>query len=95
MTPFPPPPCRKPPPPPPPPPPRPPQALFSWQDPLATSLFAVGLLGLALGLWYCGLRVVLGALLLFDIRPPRFRDPWPPPPVNLLAHLPARSDLMT
>jgi hypothetical protein len=64
------------------------------QDPVATSLFAAGLILLAGIFWFLGFPFALAALLLFDIRPPPFRDPFPPPPANLIAALPSRADRM-
>lgn len=61
---------------------------------MATGSFVLCLLCLAVSLWFLGLRAVLGALLLYDLRPPRWRDPWLPPPANAFAHLPTRADLM-
>ncbi len=75
--------------------PPPPQALLTWRDPSATALFVAGLALGAVFLWCLGLRVAIGALLLYDLRPPRLRDPWLPPPANMFGHLPTRADLMT
>lgn len=71
------------------------QALLTWRDPAATALFVAGLALGAMFLWCLGLRVAIGALLLYDLRPPRLRDPWLPPPANMFGHLPTRADLMT
>lgn len=73
-------------------PPPPTHTLPLWTG---AAVLLVGLVALALVSWLLGLRVVVGALLLYDIRPPRMRDPWLPPPINLLAHLPTRTDLMS
>ncbi len=67
---------------------------MSWRDPVASTCFAAGLALTAVLLWTVGMRVVLGIVLLYDLRPPRWRDPWLPPPANAFAHLPTRSDLM-
>jgi hypothetical protein len=61
---------------------------------MAASLLAASLLLLAALLWLLGLPWALAALLLFDIRPPPLRDPFPPPPVNLVAAMPSRADYM-
>ncbi len=68
------------------------QALLSWSDPMATGMSVLGLLLLSALLWLFGLPALLAALLLFDMRPPVLRDPWPAPPLNLLGYLPTRSD---
>ncbi|GIL49948.1 hypothetical protein Vafri_6243 [Volvox africanus] len=70
------------------------QALFSWRDPVASGCFVLSLALTAVMLWTVGMRFVLGAVLLYDLRPPRWRDPWLPPPANVFAHLPTRADLM-
>ncbi|KAL6760167.1 plant phosphoribosyltransferase C-terminal-domain-containing protein [Haematococcus lacustris] len=69
-------------------------ALLSWHDPTATTLLLLGLISGALLLWLAGLPVLMAAALLFDIRPPPFRDPFPPPPANLVAYMPCRADRM-
>ena len=48
-------------------------ALLSWQDPLATALLAAFMLLLSALLWLLGLRALLVAALLFDMRPPIVR----------------------
>jgi hypothetical protein len=67
-------------------------AWASWSDPLASGLLLLCLLLLAGLIWSCGVSALLAALLLFDMRPPLLRDPWPAPPLNLMACLPTRAD---
>ncbi len=70
------------------------QALCNWSDPVATGILVFGLLGASVAVWVLGLQWCLAALILFDLRPPLLRDPWPPPPINLLSWVPSRADHM-
>ncbi len=70
------------------------QALLSWQDPVASAVL-VGVLVLSgVGLWLVGLRVLLTFGMLWTVRPPALRDPYPPPPNNFLLRLPTRGDTL-
>jgi hypothetical protein len=69
-------------------------AWASWADPVASGVLVGGLLVGAALAWLAGVPALLAALLLFDMRPPAIRDPWPAPPLNLLGFLPTRADHM-
>lgn len=67
-------------------------ALFTWQDPLATT---IAMAGLALGsvmVLVLGVRFVTAFAMLFVLRPPRLRTPTPPPPKSLFVRLPSHAD---
>ncbi|MEW5306950.1 MAG: hypothetical protein WDW36_009377 [Sanguina aurantia] len=70
------------------------QALGSWTDPVATGIFCVLLLLLAVLFWFCGVRALVAVALLWDVRPPSLQDPWIPPPDVFMGAMPTRSDLM-
>jgi len=67
-------------------------ALMNWEDPFASTIGVVVLIGISVLMWMLGLRVIFLAGMLFDIRPPRFRDPFPAPPVAFAVQLPSLDD---
>lgn len=69
-------------------------ALLTWRDPVATTILVATWLLSAVLAWTLGMPAMVAAVVLFDMRPPFIRDPFPPPPANLLSVLPTRSDLM-
>ena len=69
-----------------------PQALGSWQDPVATTIFMAGLLGISFIIFTLGFSTIVAFALFWTVRPPRLRTPTPPPPSNLFKRLPSRAD---
>lgn len=70
------------------------QALLSWRDPRATSLFIVFCLVAAVVLYVTPFRIVILVAGLFILRHPRFRSKQPSIPSNIFRRLPARADSM-
>lgn len=70
------------------------QALLSWRDPRATSLFIVFCLVAAVVLYVTPFRIVILVAGLFILRHPRFRSKQPSIPSNFFRRLPARADSM-
>ncbi len=68
------------------------QALGSWQDPIATTIYMAALLGIAFLVFVLGLSTVLAFALFWIVRPPRLRTPTPAPPANFFRRLPSRAD---
>ncbi|XVE77114.1 hypothetical protein DITRI_Ditri13aG0036100 [Diplodiscus trichospermus] len=70
------------------------QALLSWRDPRATTIFVIFCLVAAIVLYVTPFQV-LGLLAGFYImRHPRFRHKTPAAPINFFRRLPARTDSM-
>ncbi|KAK1353489.1 FT-interacting protein 1 [Heracleum sosnowskyi] len=70
------------------------EALLSWRDPRATSLFVVFCLVTAVALYVTPFRIVILVAGLFVLRHPRFRSKQPSVPSNFFRRLPARADSM-
>lgn len=70
------------------------QALLSWRDPRATSLFILFCLVAAVALYVTPFRIVILVAGLFILRHPRFRSKQPSVPSNFFRRLPARADSM-
>ncbi|ERN11666.1 FT-interacting protein 1 [Amborella trichopoda] len=70
------------------------QALLSWRDPRATSLYILFCLIAAVVLYVTPFRVVALLLGLFVLRHPRFRSKLPSVPSNFFKRLPAKVDSM-
>lgn len=70
------------------------QALLSWRDPRATSLYIVFCLIAAVVLYVTPFKMLALAAGLFWLRHPRFRSKMPSVPSNFFRRLPARSDSM-
>ncbi|KAK1367460.1 FT-interacting protein 1 [Heracleum sosnowskyi] len=70
------------------------QALLSWRDPRATSLFIVFCLVAAVVLYVIPFRIVILGAGLFVLRHPRLRSKQPSVPSNFFRRLPARADSM-
>ncbi|KAJ4824893.1 FT-interacting protein 3 [Turnera subulata] len=70
------------------------QALLSWRDPRATTIFVIFCLVAAIVLYATPFQVI--ALLggFYFMRHPRFRHRTPSPPINFFRRLPARTDSM-
>lgn len=70
------------------------QAILSWRDPRATSLFVFFSLILAVILYVTPFQVVCVLLGLYLLRHPRFRNKMPSVPFNFYRRLPAKSDML-
>uniref|UniRef100_A0A0D9WBK7 C2 domain-containing protein n=1 Tax=Leersia perrieri TaxID=77586 RepID=A0A0D9WBK7_9ORYZ len=70
------------------------QALLSWRDPRATSIFVVLSLIVAVVLYVTPFQVVAVVLGLYLLRHPRFRSKQPSVPFNFYKRLPAKSDVL-
>lgn len=70
------------------------QALLSWRDPRATSLFVVFCFITAVVLYVTPFRIITLVAGLFWLRHPRFRSKLPPAPSNFFRRLPSRADSM-
>uniref|UniRef100_A0A1S4CJI2 Protein QUIRKY-like n=1 Tax=Nicotiana tabacum TaxID=4097 RepID=A0A1S4CJI2_TOBAC len=70
------------------------QALLSWRDPRATSLFVVFCLITAVILYVTPFKIIALVASLVYLRHPRFRSKMPSPPINFFRRLPARADSM-
>ncbi|KAL6987056.1 FT-interacting protein 1 [Sarracenia purpurea var. burkii] len=70
------------------------QALLSWRDPRATSLFVVFCLCAAVALYMTPFKIVVLVVGLYLLRHPRFRSKMPLPPSNFFRRLPVRADSM-
>ncbi|KAL5181908.1 FT-interacting protein 1 [Glycine soja] len=68
------------------------QALLSWRDPRATSIFITLCLLSALVLYVTPFQAVAGLAGFYIMRHPRFRHRLPCTPVNFFRRLPARTD---
>ncbi|KAK2993624.1 hypothetical protein RJ640_028968 [Escallonia rubra] len=68
------------------------QALLSWRDPRATSLFIMFSLCSAVVLYVTPFKVVALVAGLYMLRHPRFRSKLPSAPSNFFKRLPARTD---
>uniref|UniRef100_A0A0E0KX88 C2 domain-containing protein n=1 Tax=Oryza punctata TaxID=4537 RepID=A0A0E0KX88_ORYPU len=70
------------------------QALLSWRDPRATSIFLLLSLLVAVVLYVTPFQVVAVLLGLYLLRHPRFRSKQPSVPFNFYKRLPAKSDVL-
>jgi hypothetical protein len=70
------------------------QALLSWRDPRATSIFMVLCLVSTVVLYVVPFKVFVLLAGLYIMRPPRFRGKTPPGPINFFRRLPAKTDCM-
>ncbi|XP_057496715.1 FT-interacting protein 1 [Actinidia eriantha] len=70
------------------------QALLSWRDPRASSLFIVFCLCAAIALYVTPFKIVVLVAGLYFLRHPRFRSKMPSVPSNFFRRLPARADSM-
>ncbi|KAM7270937.1 hypothetical protein ACFE04_030151 [Oxalis oulophora] len=70
------------------------QALLSWRDPRATSLFVVFCLIAAVALYVTPFMLIAIVAGLFWLRHPRFRSKMPSVPSNFFRRLPSRADSM-
>ncbi|GJN25926.1 hypothetical protein PR202_gb13812 [Eleusine coracana subsp. coracana] len=70
------------------------QALLSWRDPRATSIFIMLSLLVAVILYVTPFQVVAVVLGLYLLRHPRFRSKQPSVPFNFYKRLPAKSDML-
>lgn len=70
------------------------QALLSWRDPRATTIFVIFCLVAATVLYATPFQVLAGATGFYLMRHPRFRHKLPSAPLNFFRRLPARTDSM-
>ncbi|KAF5744228.1 C2 calcium/lipid-binding plant phosphoribosyltransferase family protein [Tripterygium wilfordii] len=70
------------------------QALLSWRDPRATSIFIILSLIGAVFLYVTPFQVVAVLIGLYLLRHPRFRSKTPSVPVNFFKRLPSRADML-
>ncbi|VVB06486.1 unnamed protein product [Arabis nemorensis] len=70
------------------------QALLSWRDPRATSIFMVLCLVSSVVLFVVPFKVFVLLAGIYIMRHPRFRRKTPPGPVNFFRRLPAKTDCM-
>ncbi|KAK2662060.1 hypothetical protein Ddye_000634 [Dipteronia dyeriana] len=70
------------------------QALLSWRDPRATSLFVIFCLIAAIVLYVTPFKIIALVAGLFWLRHPRFRSKLPSVPSNFFRRLPSRADSM-
>lgn len=70
------------------------QALLSWRDPRATSLFVVICLNAAVALYVTPFKIIAMVGGMYWLRHPRFRSKLPSVPVNFFRRLPSRADSM-
>jgi hypothetical protein len=68
------------------------QAILSWRDRLASAAFLAVCCAAMAAIQLLGLSTVTFAGLMWQIRPPRLRDPIPPRPVNYFQRLPCLND---
>ncbi|KDP24593.1 hypothetical protein JCGZ_25509 [Jatropha curcas] len=68
------------------------QALLSWRDPRATSLFVIFCFIAAVVLYITPFRIIVLIAGLFWLRHPRFRSKLPSIPSNFFRRLPSRAD---
>lgn len=70
------------------------QALLSWRDPRATTIFVLFCLVAATVLYATPFQVLAAAAGFYMMRHPRFRHKLPSAPLNFFRRLPARTDSM-
>ncbi|MED6124070.1 FT-interacting protein 1 [Stylosanthes scabra] len=70
------------------------QALLSWRDPRATSLFVFFCLIAAVALYITPFKMVAAVAGVFWLRHPKFRSKLPSLPSNFFKRLPSRADSM-
>ncbi|RVW30611.1 FT-interacting protein 1 [Vitis vinifera] len=70
------------------------QALLSWRDPRATTIFLVFCLLVALVLYITPFQVLALVAGFYHMRHPRFRGRLPSAPINFFRRLPAKTDSM-
>eukprot|EP01018_Ginkgo_biloba_P034391 Gb_34570 [translate_table: standard] len=70
------------------------QALLSWRDPRATTIFITFCLMAAIILYITPFQVVAVLVGLYQMRHPKFRYRLPSVPLNFFRRLPARTDSM-
>ncbi|KAK8268954.1 hypothetical protein V6Z11_D11G100100 [Gossypium hirsutum] len=70
------------------------QALLSWRDPRATTIFVIFCLAAAIVLYVTPFQVFALIAGFYFMRHPRFRHKIPAAPINFFRRLPARTDSM-
>ncbi|PPR81928.1 hypothetical protein GOBAR_AA38783 [Gossypium barbadense] len=70
------------------------QALLSWRDPRATTIFVIFCLAAAIVLYVTPFQVFALIAGFYCMRHPRFRHKIPAAPINFFRRLPARTDML-
>ncbi|KAK8934903.1 hypothetical protein KSP39_PZI014844 [Platanthera zijinensis] len=70
------------------------QALLSWRDQRATFLFVLFCIAAAVVFYVVPVRAVAAGLVVYVLRPPRFRSRLPSPLMNFFRRLPAKADCL-
>lgn len=70
------------------------QAILSWRDPRATTIFIILSLIWAVFIYVTPFQVVAVLVGLYMLRHPRFRSKMPSVPVNFFKRLPSKSDML-
>ncbi|KAK8948300.1 hypothetical protein KSP40_PGU015711 [Platanthera guangdongensis] len=70
------------------------QALLSWRDQRATFLFVVFCISAAAVFYAVPVRAMAAGLVVYVMRPPRFRSRLPSPLMNFFRRLPAKADCL-
>lgn len=70
------------------------QALLSWRDPRATTIFVIFCLVAAIVLYCTPFQVLAAMAGFYAMRHPRFRHKLPAAPLNFFRRLPAKTDSM-
>ncbi|XVF33354.1 hypothetical protein REPUB_Repub17cG0161400 [Reevesia pubescens] len=70
------------------------QALLSWRDPRATTIFVIFCFAAAIVLYVTPFQVLALLAGFYFMRHPRFRHKTPAAPINFFRRLPARTDSM-
>ncbi|KAF7818490.1 FT-interacting protein 1 [Senna tora] len=68
------------------------QAMLSWRDPRATVLFVMFCLAAAVGLYALPLKVVVGVMGVYCLRPPKVRSKMPSRALSFFRRLPTKAD---
>jgi hypothetical protein len=68
------------------------QSLLSWRDPRATAMFITFCITASIIIYVTPFQVLAVLLVVYTLRHPRFRDPWPAAPWNLFERLPSQAD---
>lgn len=68
------------------------EALLTWRDPTASRIFSLVVFLAAIAVKSLGIQFFLCFGIIWSLRPPCFKNPIPPPPINFLGRLPSRGD---
>ena len=68
------------------------ESLLDWKAPMVSAMLMSVIFAVGCVIFAIGLRPISAGLLMFLIRPPRMRKPWPPGPIASFLKLPVRGD---